>query len=514
MQIRPSGRKGDDQIRKLWIPVTVRVAWELMMAGVNVRPSTLADAREHVLRSLPAGLDVELAERWASLFLHEYITRIKEGTVARTLPDEDLDAPIPADWRGRLLGALDHVGDALVRLHYGDGLSLEAVCHQAAIDEMTLTAAREGVREIICAIALSDGKNVSLWGHQRLDLLITRVVNHSLQGCPGPVGLMSEEARGHVDQCPRCSRSVRLIRGGLLSPSDLFAPDHQTLFELSEGNVGVMALLLHPDGRRHRRKLVGALGDALRPVGTDVWLIDQSSMDSVVPLLCGLCELGSPPRHHLRGALVSGPGRWSRKALLGPLPVRAIEAARARPWADVGSVCTLPLALPTPPKATRWWTAAFGCGVLSLLSAFWVLEASPLIPSTPVEANFLARDSGFLVRFDLDDLAVLDVVTHQEGTLRVQFPSVGKDRGEWATGEGDFAIQVVADGVALIASPSGVEGLDAIIEAANRDEQPLLSLRERIRATLPEADVAISPLPAPLALSSQGVLPIREDIGQ
>ena len=137
-----------------------------------------------------------------------------------------------------------------------------------------------------------------------------------------------------------------------------------------------------------------------------------------------------------------------------------------------------------------------------------------MIPSTPVEANFLARESGFWVRFDLDDLAVLDVVTHQEGTLRVQFPSVGKERGEWATGEGDFAIQVVADGVALIASPSGVEGLDAIIEAANRDEQPLLSLRERIRATLPEADVAISPLPTPLALSSQGVLPIREDIGQ
>ena len=62
------------------------------------------------------------------------------------------------------------------------------------------------------------------------------------------------------------------------------------------------------------------------------------AMGGVAAGLSALCADGTPARHHLRGAMVRGPARWSRGVMLGPLPVAAIDAARARHWAEIDGV--------------------------------------------------------------------------------------------------------------------------------------------------------------------------------
>ena len=59
----------------LWLPVTLRVAWELHTSGFRVRAQILDCAREHVLRSLPAEVHVEQAERLASIYTADFVDR-------------------------------------------------------------------------------------------------------------------------------------------------------------------------------------------------------------------------------------------------------------------------------------------------------------------------------------------------------------------------------------------------------------------------------------------------------
>ena len=133
----------------IWFSVTVRVAWELMLAGIRVRPALLTDARDHVLACLPDGVGPDEAEVLAGAATIDFLERVRAGKYERLTPIEDTDLTIHRSWRDQLFKAVDPVGDAVLRLHYGDGMDLGAVERTAAIDSAVLEGAREGIREAV-----------------------------------------------------------------------------------------------------------------------------------------------------------------------------------------------------------------------------------------------------------------------------------------------------------------------------------------------------------------------------
>ena len=86
----------------MWAAATVRVAWSLMMAGVRVRPSTLADARDHVLASLPEDISVDDAEGLATELTLEFLARVRGEPILRRSVDSSNEVPIHAGWRQQL----------------------------------------------------------------------------------------------------------------------------------------------------------------------------------------------------------------------------------------------------------------------------------------------------------------------------------------------------------------------------------------------------------------------------
>lgn len=480
-----------DPARGLWAPVTIRVAWELVLVGLPARPDVIAEAREHVLRSLPPGAGEAEAEELATVGVGEWLDRLRRGRYRRPSLDVDLALPLSPDWRRQLAASLDHVGDAVLRLHYGDGFSASAVARSAAIEPERVEVARGGIREAMRAIATEEGVSVAGWPLPRLDALIGRVARVAEPGCPGPGGLLTDEGRAHADRCPRCSRAVRLIRGGVLSPGDLFPPEGGPVRPV--GRKRVAALLLHPDARRHHPTLSRALGDRALPVGGDAWLVASEDLDAVGETLRELALEATPARHHLRGALVTGSGRWVRGRVIGPLPLQAVEAARARPWGEIMGVPELPPPLPPPPKATRWWMAAAIMVLVAVAAGAWVFRAQDNAPIHPVRARFVELDEGWELRFDTHDLAVVDVVVRDHGQLEVVHRGVRQEKGRWATGEGDYRLILDGEEALIVSSAAGISELDARVRAASEDLDPLTSLADRVQAADGRAAVARTP---------------------
>ncbi len=373
-------------------------------------------------------------------------------------------------------------------MHYGDGFSMAAVARSVAVDPVALEVARGGIREAMRTIAMEEGLPVRGWPVPRLDALVCRVARIPEPGCPGPGGLLTDEGRAHADRCPRCSRAVRLVRSGVLSPGDLFPPEGKPL-RPTDG-IGLLALMLHPDAHRHRTTLERALGELALPVGSNAWLIAQVDLDAVRERLQDLARAGTPARHHLRGSLVHGSGRWQGRRILGPLPHRAVDAARARPWGEVDGLGELPPPLPPPPKATRWWLAAGALVLATGLVGAFVLRPEPPPASYPVEARFSAAPGGWELRFDTDDLAVVDVVVRRGRSLELVENGVREAKGRWATGEGDYLLRLDGDEVLLLTSPSGVPALADSVAAAQLSTDPLLELERLVRLAEPMAGVA------------------------
>ena len=476
----------------LWIVVTVRVAWEFVNAGIRLSSTALSEAREHVLRSMPAeGLDTDRAELLAKAFTQEYLRRLRHQEYGRITEMEDIDVIVPRGWAIRLEGTITQVEEAVYRLHFGDGLSLDEIQKRYPQLELSrLIAGRDGIRELARSYAVEDGHVAHRWPDERLDRLIGRVASRPKGSCPSPQDLLMPMGLQHADQCPACSRAVRLIRGGVIQTADLYPESHSNLDVVS--HAGVLAVLLHPDARKHRKRLKRALGPTAMSVGTDAWLVPESDLDEVIPLIKILCEEGTPHRHHLRGVKLRGCGRWSRGALLGPVAVEALEAAKGRTWADMGSACELPVALPPPPKATSWWVAAALAGVAVIWTWKWVNQDPPDPPETPIEASFTQLDYGWNIRFDTPNLATVDVVVLEQGAMRIHREEIRAAKGVWATGEGDYELAVPGEQVLLVSSPNGVPELSSMVMATSRNSDPLDALATQILNSHPSADVQIS----------------------
>lgn len=461
------------------------------MAHVRVRPMLLQDAREHVLRCLAPGASHDEAERLASLYTRDFLRRIKKKRYRRTEPDMDVNVVVPRAWRGRLLDMLDPIGQMVLRSHYGDGYPLSEVERNTRYHRRALARTREHVRAAARSFLSAEGTDISSWDEKRLDTMIRRIANQAEPGCPGPGGLLSPAGEAHARSCPRCSRALRLIRWGIISTNDLFLAENQRPF--SSQTCKLLAVLLHPDGRKHHAAVARALGGDAISVGRDCWLIDAEDLSHVKASLSALAQLNTPPRHLLRGALVEGPGRWSQQVLLGPLPVCAIEAARARPWAEVDGIGELPPPMPAAPRATRWWMAAGVTGILAGLAGYGALRPVPPLPACPVEASFEVYPEGVVTRFDTDDLAIVDIVVWESGALRLVAQGASTEKGRWATGEGDFQLALPgADRVLVISSPEGVSQLPILLEQVADSPDPITVLADQIRVHHPRSDVSFS----------------------
>jgi len=97
------------------------------------------------------------------------------------------------------------------------------------------------------------------------------------------------------------------------------------------------------------------------------------------------------------------------------------------------------------------------------------------------------------VRFDTSELATVDVVVLDEGELRLSRRSVQAEKGAWATGDGDYRLEIDGDAVALLSSPDGLPGLEALLMHAGTNVAPLDTLAAAVREMDPRADVALSP---------------------
>ena len=460
-----------------------------MMEGIRVRPQTLADARDHVLLSTPAGIDADMAEHRAALLTKEFLGRVNGEPIRRIGLKNGSEVDPQPDWRRRLSDGLGPIEDAVMRLYYGDGMSLDQVERSAAIDAASLAMAQDSLRDRARDVASTDGIEAHLWNDARIDRLIGRIANLAEPGCPNPLDILADHSRSHADVCPRCSRAVRLIRGGVISPSDL---------ELStQGGGGsevvVGAIILHPDARRVRRKLERALGVSSVRVASDVWIMSKEEFTQAGPALRELVNDGILPRHHIRGAVVRGPGRWSGQVLLGPTPIEAIESARSRPWSEVDGLGELPPPRPAPPKATRWWALAITLGLLAGLVGYHTFGPQQMVPDAPIEAEFLQAEAGWEITFDVADLAVLDIIAlGGEGPLIVH-RNVREDRGRWATGGGNYRVYVPEMTVALIATEGGISDLQTMIEGSASQALPMEFIKATLQAEHPTVAWVVSP---------------------
>ncbi len=474
----------------LWLPVTLRVAWELHTSGFRVRAQILDCAREHVLRSLPPDVQVEQAERLASIYTSDFVDRFQNHRYHRPTIEDDLNVNCPLRWRHHLEDKLDSVSKVVFRFHFRDGFSLESVSARSAIPMKRIVKSRNRLHSLLRRIAQQDGKDFSTWSETRLDLLLSRVANVAEDNDLSPEDILSEEGRALVNICPRINRAYRLLRHGIISINDLHPPEGTTI---PTGRKSLLSLMLHPDARQHSSLLKRALVDYAISISGDAWLIPQDKLPEVHAALAYLSEVNTPARHHLRGALVSGPGRIFKGVFLGPLPVRALEATRARPWGELDGIAELPPPLPPPPKSQSWWVGAALSLIVGIWGLLWATTPEMDPPTYPMRAEFYVNDQDVRVRFDVDDNASLSILTLAEGDLNVVYQNLGTEKGVLATGDGRYLFRGQVDDIIVISSAMELDALHAWAQVSQADIDPLQSLKDMVLKTDPKAMVVISP---------------------
>ena len=457
----PDSRTSIETSRFVWSAVTIRVSWELYMAGVKASPAVLHEARDHVLLSLPRGSNRSLAEELAGTFMEEWLGRVQDGRYRWRPPTADPLVPRPS-WRERLLEALDPIGEVVLRLVYGDGLALTDVERITRVDRVILEGARGGVRSALRCVMAEDDVGLVHPESDLLDRLLSRVARLPAADCQGGWEAATPDGWLHAERCPRCARAVRLIRAGVLSPSEI-SPDNA---RDPSDQASVLALHLHPDARGHRKALVEVFGSAAIRADDDAVLVDPDRIDDHVALISQLALEGTPERSQIRGALVRGPGRWTRTGVIGPVGAAAVERIRERPWAEVDGCGVLPEKLPEPPPAARWWAGAALACMLAVLAGVFALRDVPPEPSYPVLVEAI-RD-GALIEANLgvhDDAYLLVVARQGEEILLLHASEQPWDKARYATGEGDYSLAVEADEVLVASSAAAFDEVD--LAAAN-----------------------------------------------
>ncbi len=460
-----------------WAGLTVRVAWTLLIQGVKVRPEVLAEARAHVLYHLDPATPQPRAEDLAAHLTEEFVARARGKAHADPWP-QDWDMPLSPRWKRAVERSMDPLAEAVFRKHYGDNHSLERLASSLRADLLALEGARAGLREVVRRIAVADGLPIEEWPPPRIDRLLRRLAAWSPGPCPPVLDVVEGCHREHVTGCVRCDRLVRLVQTSVIGVDDLFAP---TVGARPSGSARVLVLQVHTDARRHRKALLAELPVSAFPIGDDLVLLDGDDLDEVATVLRVAAEVGAPESSQLRGALLEGPGAWSPRGLLGPLPERAGREVLHRSWGLVDGVGELPAVLPEPPSARGWWAAVGVLAALGLAMLRVALFAPASSAPSDVWAEFTPGRGGVWVSFDVPEEALVTLVALEGGHLRAELASVdAADKAELALGDGSYRLHVPGDGALLLSHAASLDDLDRLLRASEADEDPLQGLASRL----------------------------------
>jgi hypothetical protein len=458
-----------------WAGITIRVAWELLAHGAKVRPSVLRDARDHVLFHLSPTLSVPQAEDRAATLTREFVAR------ARNLPltgnwHQDGAMPLSERWRAALESSLNDLSAALVRYHYADGHSLEALEKMMGIDLVSLEASRGGLREVIRRAACDDGLPMESWAPERVDALLARLAAFSLGPCPPLHEILDGLHATHIRRCVRCDRANRLLSNGVLTTEDLRPPK---LGARPVQKVDVIAVHFHPDAREHRRALLAEASMPVFPVDDDLLLLDAQREEDVYALLILAAEVAAPVRDGLRAARIEGPGRWSQHGVIGPTVQQARDVIRSRAWGSVEGLGELPSALPQPPDATHVWLGAWvAAAAASLLVLSWV---QPGPGTSHSEVSFTPARGGVWATFDVAEEDRLLVLREDpEGLAVLHVSATAADKAAWATGDGSYRLHTTGTGLLLAATPRVWPSLDPLLAEARNSSDPLGTVARRL----------------------------------
>ena len=474
--------------------MTIRVAWTLYAGGVRPNGQVLALAREHTLLSLPRDIGRLQAEELAEAFTQEYLDRTQRGKYRRPPLAKDPVSPRPS-WRERLTESLDPIGEVVLRLVHGDGLSLQEVERITRVDRVVLQGAQEGVRGAMRAIMSEDGVAAPIEA-AAFERLLSRTARLPAADCRGGAEAGTVAGAAHAERCPRCARAVRLIRAGALAPSELTPPDRIS----RPAPISVLALHLHPDARHHRKDLVEALGRGAMRADEDTILVDLDKVGDHVSILHAQALEGAPSKEQMRGAMVRGAGLWTSSGLIGPVGAAAVELTRARSWGEIDSCGTLPESLPEPPTAARWWSAAAVAVLIASLLGLWTMRPEIYTPDLPVHGSFSRSEEGVQVNFDTDDDAYLLILAlDADGGVRSLHRSEQLwDKAELATGEGRFAVQDPDAHRLLVASAATPFERADLLPLAQESADPLAMLVETLPKVWVGVDLMVQAPPPPV----------------
>jgi len=459
-----------------------------MVGGSPVDSELLSEAREHALSSISSKMETSRAEEMAGFYAREYLERALKSRYRSNEWERSAVEP-QHQWRRRLVAILDDLGEAIFQLHYGDGLSIERTAGALKVDNGVALGSREGVRGGLRSILRQDQVSMAGGETRDIDRLLRRLSVLPAEKCDGGANLLDPAMSEHLSVCPRCIRGMRLIKANRISAKDLIAPANP--FRVSRTTV--MALHLHPDIRHKRDDLYRALGCSAVYADDDTLLLDPSLFDSLSELLWELAQEGTPARHHIRGAVAKGPGAWSSTGLLGPVATKVIELTRSRQWGEIDTIGPLPETLPGPPPAGRWWFAAFLTTLIAALAGLLVMTSEVSDAAFPIQSEYIVSQDSVSVTFDLHDDALVAVIVQGVGGLETIHQSNNPvDKGQYATGLGDYRLSVDSPRIMLISSPSPLDSLGEMVAVASGAVAPMDSLDTQLTTRYPEVDVSIS----------------------
>ena len=475
----------------VWVPVTIRVAWDLHLAKIEVRPNVLSAARIHVLSHLEGDVSVEQAEVLAGVYTADFIQRYRKGAYVRPNLTIDLDHPLTAETRKVLLQGVDRICHKVFWLHYSDGSSLERTARKVGKPLRAVESICKLFRKRMRQIGIKYGLGIEAWSDERVDQTLSYVACLAT-GMELDFDILGTDAgKKFTRRCPRIRRAHYLIRGGILSPHDLEVPEDNHFVERKE----MLSLLLHPDSRQHATTIENALHELAISIDAqgNAWLMDADQIEEIESVLIHLASQGTPERDCLRGAMVSGPGLWLDTVLVGPLPLRSLDAARSRPWGSIDGIDELPLPLPPPPKMTSWWVSAAASTLLFLSSLAWALDDAAPKAQYPLMSEFDSHVDFVDVRFDVSDRAHITVVKWKGGILHPESSWTPSGKGQLATGDGRYIHRVDASQIIVISSVGPIDNLETLLQAAQVDSDPVSALEKHVLSLHPLADVQISP---------------------
>ncbi|MFK7931771.1 MAG: hypothetical protein AB8H79_26580 [Myxococcota bacterium] len=470
-----------------WAALTVRVAWTLLALRVRPRPDVLRDARDHVLFHLDPNTPLTRAEDLAEHLTRGFVARAREQEFVDPWP-QDIEMPLSSRWRLALDEHMRPLARTLFRQHYGYGRPLDPLANRLQLDRMALEEARGSLREMVRRVALADEVPLDNWSPERIDRLLARLASLSVHDSPP----LDEVADGcHLDwvqQCPRCDRTLRLAKAGILSSEDLVPPAWAAR---PTDVVRVMAVHLHPDARARRTGIVREVGGHTQSLGDDLLLVDADDEARGTEVLVMAAELGAPARRHLRAVVLSGAGRWSRHGLLGPLADEARQKVGAQSWGIVEGHGELPDVLPPAPSSARWWSAVGLLVAAAIVLGVVALRPAPDDVDQPLDVSFTEGRGGIWTQFDTPERARLTLIRQVGGHLEVVCSGEdASEKGRFATGDGRYRVHTVADGVLVATSTEPIENLQDLVDEAVGAQDPLGDLAARIRSRDPGSAVA------------------------